>query len=245
MGLKRVVTIIGIAALVQFVHSASIGESTEVECMCTREYHPICGTDGITYGNECLFNCEKRLNFSLNIKFYGNCDDAECVCTQEYSPVCGSDDRTYANDCLLNCERSHRNDLIIKYYGECVDEIHVPEERDDDCVCTQEYFAVCGSDDQTYDNECKLNCEKFKNNELTLKYIGECRSEHQIPVRTDKSTKISFESDECVCSKMYMPVCGSNGKTYLNECVFNCAQERTLGLTIKHFGICNYPYCCL
>lgn len=30
----------------------------------------------------------------------------------------------------------------------------------------------------------------------------------------------------CICSRMLDPVCGSNGKTYANECMFNCLKSQ-------------------
>lgn len=29
----------------------------------------------------------------------------------------------------------------------------------------------------------------------------------------------------CVCSRILKPVCASNGKTYSNECMFNCLKQ--------------------
>ncbi|XP_055325823.1 double-headed protease inhibitor, submandibular gland-like, partial [Sitodiplosis mosellana] len=155
MGVSNLIVFIGVAALMQSTYSAPPPN----ECVCTREYVPICASDNTTYYNNCLFQCEKKRNKDLEIKFYGECDekaddllvDELCICTEEYLPVCASDDQTYSNECLLNCEKRKRKDLKLKYIGECGEEIQVPE-TEDDCVCTRFYSPLCGSDGRTYSN---------------------------------------------------------------------------------------------
>ncbi|XP_031414139.1 serine protease inhibitor Kazal-type 1-like, partial [Clupea harengus] len=40
---------------------------------CTREYRPLCGSDGVTYNNECLFCAAKRKNCNLVACRRGRC----------------------------------------------------------------------------------------------------------------------------------------------------------------------------
>jgi len=115
--------------------------TTEDDCprICTFEYNPVCGFNGVeyqTFGNKCgidALNCEsdkkwfqvrtgecpklEKQSLSLN----SQCSSA---CPDNYMPVCGTDavgkTRTYSNTCefeLYNCESNYQ--LRMLKAGEC------------------------------------------------------------------------------------------------------------------------------
>nr|CAI5863893.1 unnamed protein product [Callosobruchus analis] len=45
-------------------------------CLCPRNLRPICGSDGKTYGNECIFQCEAART-GITILAYASCETME------------------------------------------------------------------------------------------------------------------------------------------------------------------------
>lgn len=181
MTLSKVIAVIIVVSIFQ--------ETISQNCLCTREYSPICASDGKTYSNVCLFKCEKQRNRDLKIQLQGECDVVDkmqpvdgsyCICTMELRPVCASDNKTYSNKCSLECEQRKRRELKLIYEGECVKDLPISNEVIEmdsvvnQCTCTLIYMPVCGSDNQTYDSECDLGCAKLRNTQLKLKHQGNC-----------------------------------------------------------------------
>ena len=50
------------------------GAIKKCETACTREFFPICGSDGKTYNNKCLLKVATCLNPEVELKSHGPCD---------------------------------------------------------------------------------------------------------------------------------------------------------------------------
>ncbi|XP_049855372.1 agrin-like [Schistocerca gregaria] len=121
------------------------GGAPVCECpRCPAEFAPVCGSDGLTYGNECRLRADAcRRDADLHLLHDGPCDGCEghkcshyaeckseesgkprCVCPDACndapSPVCGTDNATYTSLCELqkaSCER--QQPVSVAHDGQC------------------------------------------------------------------------------------------------------------------------------
>ncbi|CAL1545351.1 unnamed protein product, partial [Lymnaea stagnalis] len=173
--------------------------------ICPLIHNPVCGSNGITYPNECYIraiNCLRPPQDQISIKYPGECRDIPKMCPKIcpliWEPLCGTDNVAYGNPCQLEVTNCNKK----------------PEERGAarrNCSrrCPKLYRPVCGSDGVTYDNECfygVANCLRGAGQELEIVKHRACDAE-----------------TPCLkpCAKILRPVCGDNGETYGNECELN------------------------
>nr|XP_018901101.1 PREDICTED: agrin-like isoform X3 [Bemisia tabaci] len=147
------------------------GGSPVCECpVCSTELDPVCGSDGITYGNECKLRLEScQHHRQIRILHHGLCNscenkkcetyeicqndsygEAHCVCPPscppEESPVCGSDGATYRSECELRLESCKSRQLVtVASQGDCgASKTGVAASGAEAEGCDEKALAVCG-----------------------------------------------------------------------------------------------------
>ncbi|XP_044882267.1 ovomucoid-like [Mauremys mutica] len=153
---------------------------------CPRMVDPVCGSDGITYSNECLLCREILRGNNIVKKHDGRCVQVDCTgyvktptgqeaaCTMDYSPICGTDGVTYGNKCAF-CSAVANGAAIDQNKDEECPQVDCKEFMDDGMYCTRESDPHCGTDGMTYGNKCSF-CKAVKKSQgsIRLKHLGKC-----------------------------------------------------------------------
>nr|XP_009940933.1 PREDICTED: double-headed protease inhibitor, submandibular gland-like [Opisthocomus hoazin] len=162
---------------------------------CPRNYNPVCGTDSMTYPNECFLCREISRNQGIDKKHDGVCLKADCTdylrissgrvipCSMEYIPVCGTNGITYRNKCQFCNAVANGLNINLAKVGVCLqpdetqqnNQVDCSDHKDSNLTCPLHYSPLCGSDGKTYQNECHF-CNAVVQNQgsLFLRYRGSC-----------------------------------------------------------------------
>lgn len=221
----------GYLAILEYLTSIATAEYcsiNETVYPCKYKYYPVCGSDGVTYFNQCLLESTSEDNqcrgLAPVVATEGYCE--ECKCQNINLPVCTLDGITYPNECELDCVQRYRLRrgipiIYLAYRARC---------NGPSCDCPTIASPVCGTDNILYRNDCVLKCASQNSialgwPEIGLKNVGACR-------------------DGCSCPLTYQPVCGSDGRSYDNPCKLQCENDelkdkRTIQIEPLHSGRCD------
>ncbi|XP_063600955.1 ovoinhibitor-like isoform X2 [Penaeus indicus] len=139
-------------------------------------------------------------------------------CQLGFRPVCGTDGKVYANECKLRVASCHDPTIQKKNDGVC--------EKDCSIVCPDDVEPVCGSNGVTYRNSCFYTIARCRDPDV--------RKVANAPCANRRDSKCDF-----ACDKSINPVCGSDGRTYRNQCELEANACTKTSLIKLYNGQCQ------
>ncbi|OWZ18521.1 Kazal-like serine protease inhibitor [Phytophthora megakarya] len=177
------------------------GSGESCDAICPKKYEPVCGSDGVTYANDCAFSIAQCRTSSLKLSQVGECaggsvpSSAEAsksgsaakacpdACIDVYDPVSDENGKTYSNECYMRmakCKQTKENvvDILADGIGSLFDDASVGSGSSSSAknctnVCPDIYSPVCGSDGVTYSSVCHLELASCKSPKLVLVQASE------------------------------------------------------------------------
>lgn len=210
-------------------HCEAAGEGIcrPVPATCPDGFEPVCGCDGVTYGNDC-----ERQAAGIRLQHFGPCD-----------ALCGLDPAGELGGCPDGqyCEHPPGLCLLAGLGGSpTIPGVCLPIPH----ACPDMFDPVCGCDGVTYSNDCVRMAAG-----VSKLHHGECESPcggfagfpcdgGEVCDLPPGLCQVADLQGHCVerpeaCPAVVDQVCGCDGVTYGNDC-----ERLRAGAQLAHFGPC-------
>jgi len=185
------------------------------DCMCTEEYDPVCGADGITYGNFCFSTCE-----NIEISYFGACIE---------QPITATAGENYSTTVNLGPDTSPVDGPSLFLWS-------APDWAEASVSSYDPNNTLAINDNILYIDGTPTSNDIGPNYFVIYAesaWTGDYSVYDTIIVNV-------LSADDCYCYMMYSPVCGEDGQTYGNICEAGCED-----VAVAYEGECEEITPCL
>ncbi|XP_066935289.1 four-domain proteases inhibitor-like [Clytia hemisphaerica] len=197
---------------------------------CSKRVAFVCGTDGRAFLNMCVFKREQCKNSQLKLRNYGPCEEVYAIIEgSHFQPLCTADNENHSSKQFLDIHACiTRKYKQVKWYGGYCDTktpLRFPTKPKGLLDCPDVYDPVCGSDDETYSNQCVFDKQNYIfAGKLSVKWHGYCRSVYSVVVGLEEEFQL---------------VCASDGNTYSSLVAVQIAKCQNYRLRVVSHGPCK------
>ncbi|KAL3662489.1 hypothetical protein V7S43_012344 [Phytophthora oleae] len=222
------------------------GSGYSCDAICPTTHEPVCGSDGVTYANDCAFSIARCKTAKLTLSAVGECaggsvassDEASgsaataCpgACLDVYDPVSDESGKTYSNECYMRmakCKDTKGDvDILAEYkrlYGRSFGASRDDSAGDDSASDESGVTKTKAPTKSTKSSKSAKSSKLTKTSSTSTSGTGSLYEDGSGGVIGSGS---SSSSKNCAgaCPDIYSPVCGSDGVTYSSSCHLELAS---------------------